>query len=190
MDDQPWSRSRAWLYSLIFRSPKSNALLVDLAALSSSDCVLDIGCGPGAAVRLAADIVQDGEAVGIDRADSMIEIARKRSTKHGNARFEVGSAESVPFPANTFTMVWSAHSFHHWEDPKVGMAEMHRVLVDGGRALILELANKKHGLTDTEANAVSADLRSIGFHDVATRKVDKQVLISAVCRHLPPGPPS
>ncbi len=129
---------------------------------------------------MAADVVVEGEAVGVDRALPMVEIARRRSTGHPNARFEVGAAEELPFPDSTFTVVWTAHSFHHWESRLTGLSEMHRVLVPGGRALILETHGKKHGLTDPETQAVMADLESLGFRNVSSEQVDAQVIISGM----------
>jgi ubiquinone/menaquinone biosynthesis C-methylase UbiE len=176
MDTQPWSRFRAGLYSLIFRTPKTNRLLVDLAGLSSTDRVLDIGCGPGAAVRMAAAIV--GESVGVDRSQPMVDISRRRSKGLDNVRYEVGSAEALPFPDACFTVVWAAHSFHHWENRRDGLAEVARVLAEGGRLLILEQDGKKHGLRDAEAARVQADMEQLGFRDVVSRKVEDQLLIS------------
>jgi ubiquinone/menaquinone biosynthesis C-methylase UbiE len=180
MDTKPWTGIRATVYSLIYRSPKTNALVVRSAGLSASDRVLDIGCGPGAAVRQAARIVVSGAAAGVDRSEPMIDIARRRSRRFPNTRFEVGSAESLPFPDGSFTAVWTAHSFHHWEDRAAGLAEMSRVLADGGRALILETDGKKHGLTDAGSAAVVADMERLGFREVVIDKVDKQVIISGV----------
>lgn len=176
MDDKPWSGFRSWLYSLVFRTPKSNRLIVDLAELSAPDRALDVGCGPGAAVRLAGEIT--AEAVGVDRAQPMIDIARKRSGQHQNVRFEVGSAESLPFSDGAFTVAWTAHSYHHWEDPVAGFTEIHRVLAAGGRFLILEQDGKKHGLTDSQSQQVVTQLEGLGFRDVGITKVDKQILIS------------
>ena len=81
MDTKPWSGFRSWVYSLIFRSPKSNRLIVDLAALNPDDRVLDIGCGPGAAVRRAADTVVAGSAMGVDRAEADRFGSMQRTTK-------------------------------------------------------------------------------------------------------------
>ncbi|MGI9627444.1 MAG: class I SAM-dependent methyltransferase [Longimicrobiales bacterium] len=183
MDTKPWSGFKAKLYSVLYRAPKSNNLVVNLAGLSESDRALDIGCGPGAAVRAAAETAR--ESTGVDRAEAMVEIARRRSRNLENTRFEVGSAESLPFPDDSFTVVWTAHSFHHWEDRDAGLAEMLRVLSPGGRALILETAGKKHGLTDSGAKAVIVDLESLGFQQVASKIVDKQVVISGVTPNLP-----
>lgn len=177
MDDQPWSGFRAWLYSLIFRTPKSNKLVVEHAGVSSGDRALDIGCGPGAAVRQAATRAR--EAVGVDRSQPMVDIARKRSRRVSNVRFEVGSAESLPFPDDSFTVAWTAHSYHHWEDPAAGLTEVKRVLVPGGTLVILEQDGKKHGLTDAESAGVAATLERLGFTAVDITRRDKQVLISA-----------
>ena len=176
MDSQPWSRFRAGLYSIIFRAPKTNRLLVNLAGLSAADRVLDVGCGPGAAVRMAAEIA--GESVGVDRAQPMVDIARRRSRGQSNVRFEVGSAEALPFLDGAFTVVWAAHSFHHWENRRAGLAEVARVLADGGRLLILEEDGKKHGLNDGQAATVKADMEEIGMRDVESEKVEGVLLIS------------
>ncbi|MDH3607396.1 MAG: class I SAM-dependent methyltransferase [Acidimicrobiia bacterium] len=176
MDDKPWSGFKSWVYSLVFRTPKTNKLVVEHAGLTDSDRTLDIGCGPGAAVRMAAEVA--AEAVGVDRAQPMVDIARKRSRKHANARFEVGSAESLPFPDGSFTVVWSAHSYHHWEDPTAGLTEVRRVLAASGRVHILEQDGKAHGLNDAQAEQVVAELEGLGFGEVAVAKLDKQVIVS------------
>ncbi|MBT8215794.1 MAG: methyltransferase domain-containing protein [Acidimicrobiia bacterium] len=178
MDDKPWSGLRAWIYSFIFRTPKSNRLIVDLAGLHPTDHTLDIGCGPGAAVRLAAGIVSEGSAAGVDRSEPMVEIARKRSADLDNVEFEVGSAELLPFPDVTFTVVWTVHSFHHWEDRRAGLTEMFRVLRAGGRAIIVEQDEKKHGLTAEQARRVASDMEAIGFGPVVVDRVDGQVVIT------------
>jgi len=180
MDTKPWSGFRARLYSFVYRSRQSNRLLVNLLHLTPSDRTLDVGCGTGVAVRLAAEIAMAGEAVGVDRAEAMVDIARKRSSDFGNVRFEVGQAESLPFEDGSFTVVWTAHSFHHWEDRQDGLAEMRRVLSDGGRAVILEHDGKKHGLTDAGVARVTAAMEGLGFSPVSVQKVDKQVIITAV----------
>ena len=178
MDDKPWSGLRARIYSFIFRKPKSNQLIVDLAGLAPTDHTLDIGCGPGAAVRLAAGIVTEGSAAGVDRSEPMIQIARKRSSELDNVEFQVGSAELLPFPDATFTVVWTVHSFHHWEDRSAGISEMRRVLRTGGRALIVEQDEKKHGLTRAQADRVESDFAEAGFAPVVVDRVDGQVVIT------------
>ena len=94
----------------------------------------------------------------------------------------------MPFEDGSFTVVWTAHSFHHWEDRQAGLAEMRRLLSHGGRAVILEHDGKKHGLTDAGVAKVTAALEGLGFSPVSVQKVDRQVIITAVAAASTPEP--
>jgi SAM-dependent methyltransferase len=118
MDTSPWSKLKSEIYALIGRNPRSNRVIASIADLSPDQVVLDIGCGPGAAVRAAAGSV--ARAVGVDRSEAMVDIARRRSEKLPNVEFAAGAAETLPFPDASFDRVWTIHSFHHWEDPARG----------------------------------------------------------------------
>ncbi|MGF1618620.1 MAG: hypothetical protein ACFCU2_12575, partial [Acidimicrobiia bacterium] len=48
---EQWSGLKAWAYSLIQGKPKNNNALVEFAGVGPGDRVLDIGCGPGAALE-------------------------------------------------------------------------------------------------------------------------------------------
>lgn len=167
-DEQEWSKLKSSIYSFFYRNPRSNRLLVEVAGLGPDDHTLDIGCGPGAAVRAAANVVTDGRAVGVDRAESMVEIARKRSAGLPNVEFTVGPAEDLPFPDDTFTVAWTAHSFHHWDDPEAGLIEARRVLAPAGRLLVVEdRTNGEHGFSLDKALDLSFELERLGFVDAA-----------------------
>ena len=178
-DDAPWSRLRSELYALIGRNPRSNRLIPSIASLDSQLDVLDIGCGPGAAVRAAASSVR--RAVGIDRSAAMVEIARRRSRRLGNVEFALGGAEEVPFPADSFDRVWTIHAFHHWEDQTQGLAEAMRVLRPGGWILIVENdTNGAHGLNRIAAEGLAERLRSMGFAEASVTKPRKELVVSGV----------
>ncbi len=179
-DIKPWSGFRARIYSFIFRNPDSNKLVVRLAELGPGDKALDIGCGPGAAVRNASQVAK--EAVGVDRAEKMLNIARKRSGDRSNIRFEVGAAEALPFADNEFDAAWTVHAFHHWEDQDAGLAECRRVLAPGGRLLIMEKDVKKtkgHGISTRGIDDVTVKLKQAGFAEVAVSKHDDQHVLTA-----------
>lgn len=179
-DIKPWSSFRARIYSLFYRNPDSNTLVVQLAELGPEEKALDIGCGPGAAVRKASQIAS--EAVGVDRAEKMLEIARRRSEHQANVRFEVGAVESLPFTEDEFDVAWTVHAFHHWEDQAAGLAECRRVLAPGGRLLIMEKDVKKskgHGLTAEGVAEVTAELEKAGFTEVAVAKHEDHFVLTA-----------
>lgn len=178
-DAAPWSRIRSELYALIGRNPRSNRRVISVAALEPNHIVLDIGCGPGAAVRAAAPHV--ARAVGIDRSEAMIEIAQRRSHKLTNTEFVVGGAEQLQFPSGSFDRVWSISSFHHWEDQTQGLAESLRVLRPGGRLLIVENdTTGSHGVDRDSADELAAQLRSIGFVDSSVSKPYRELVVTGV----------
>jgi ubiquinone/menaquinone biosynthesis C-methylase UbiE len=176
MDEQEWPKLKSSIYSWIWRNPRSNRVLVEVASLSSDDHTLDIGCGPGVAVRRAAPMVS--QAVGIDRSPSMVDIARRRSAKVPNVEFAVGSAEDLPFPDDRFTVAWSAHSFHHWADRNAGLVECQRVLAPGGRLLILETRTTgEHGLSLDGALDLGGELEELGFVDPSLERHGNEYVI-------------
>jgi ubiquinone/menaquinone biosynthesis C-methylase UbiE len=78
---------------------------------------------------------------GLDLDPVMIERARANTERaghgaEGSPAFVVGDVASLPFGDNSFDLVVSTLSMHHWAEPTKGLAEMGRVLRPGGRALI------------------------------------------------------
>src|SRR5262245_42418303 len=72
-----------------------NALVVDLLAVRPADVVLEVGCGPGVAVALAARRATEGLVVGTDPSPVMVAQARRRN----RARIGAGRVEVTPAPA-------------------------------------------------------------------------------------------
>lgn len=178
-DTSPWSRLKSEVYSLFGRNPKSNRIVPQIAELQPDHVVLDVGCGPGAAVRAAAGTV--ARAVGVDRSEPMIAIARRRSTDFANVEFVAAGAEDLPFGDATFDRVWTIHAFHHWEDRPVGIAECLRVLRPGGLLLIVESDTKSdHGLDQMRASEVADSLRSAGFDSAFVSKPHRQLVVTGV----------
>src|SRR2546428_8219911 len=121
---------------------RTHAAVVELAALSAGDRVLDVGCGTGSlAVALRASAGPTGSVHGIDASQEMIEVARRNASKAGvDLNFQVGLAEAIPFPDGTFDLVVSQLAIHHLPDDlkQSAFAEMYRVLKPDGRCLIVD----------------------------------------------------
>jgi ubiquinone/menaquinone biosynthesis C-methylase UbiE len=100
--------------------------------------VLEVGCGPGhLSTRLARQYGLD--VTGLDLDPAMIERARANADRAGEERlpsFVVGDVASLPFPDESFDLVVSTMSMHHWADAMAGLTEIDRVLRPGGRALV------------------------------------------------------
>ncbi len=74
--------------------------IVDLAALSPGEHVLDLGCGSGSLTLAAAERIGDAVAVGVDVSEPLVEHARQRSQDKDNVRFVLGDAEEEELPAS------------------------------------------------------------------------------------------
>ncbi|MGI8817104.1 MAG: class I SAM-dependent methyltransferase [Pseudonocardia sp.] len=151
---------------------KSAARLVaDLAALSGTDTVVDVGCGPGSAVREAAR--RGARVTGVDPAPVMLRLARALTRERPGISWVEGSAEKLREPDGSATVVWSLATIHHWMDVTAALAEMRRVLAAGGRFFALERQVRpgatglaSHGWTDRQAKSFAAQCRAAGLEDV------------------------
>jgi ubiquinone/menaquinone biosynthesis C-methylase UbiE len=159
-DVEHWSSFKVWLFSVFARNPKSNITAVDSIAPGPDDHFLDLGCGLGAALERAS--ATGARVAGVDPSPAMVRRAVKRVP---HAEVKPGSAEEIPFPDDTFTVVASISSYHHWTDPDAGLKETLRVCAPGGRLYIVERRLKRnsgHGLSDRGATDLSEKLLELG----------------------------
>jgi ubiquinone/menaquinone biosynthesis C-methylase UbiE len=151
---------------------RTNArLAADITGVSDSDRVVDVGCGPGGAVREAAR--RGARVTGVDPAPVMLRLARIFTRDDGIGWAE-GTAENVPLPDGSATVLWSLATVHHWKDVGLGLKEAHRVLAPGGRLLAIERRSQpgatglaSHGWTQQQAESFASQCRATGFGDVA-----------------------
>jgi ubiquinone/menaquinone biosynthesis C-methylase UbiE len=107
--------------------------------------ILDLACGPGTLTkRLAARVSPGGEAVGVDLAPGMIELARAANTP--NARFEVMDIEQLAFADDSFDAAACGHGIQFAPELGVALHEARRVLLPHARfaASVPVTANADH----------------------------------------------
>jgi ubiquinone/menaquinone biosynthesis C-methylase UbiE len=146
-------------------------LAVDLASVSDADRVVDIGCGPGAAARGAAQ--RGATVVGVDPAPMMLRLAGAVTRGQPNITWSQGTAEELPLPDGWATVAWSLRTVHHWKDVTAGLAELRRVLAPAGRFVVMERRVQpgatglaSHGWTEQQVESFQAQCRATGFDAV------------------------
>jgi SAM-dependent methyltransferase len=102
--------------------------LLDAVGATRGTDLLDVGTGPGFVA--AAAVARGAHVVGVDVADSMIELALRRVPE---GRFGRGSAEKLPEPDASFDAVVGNFVMLHLGYPDRAAAEARRVLRVGGR---------------------------------------------------------
>jgi SAM-dependent methyltransferase len=112
--------------------------IADFAKFNSSRGlkVLEIGVGMGA--DYLEWLKAGANATGIDLSPASIEKARRRCELAGyQANLRVADAENLPFPSNSFDIVYSYGVLHHSPDTPRCIREACRVLRPGGKARIM-----------------------------------------------------
>lgn len=135
--------------------------LLDIAGLSATDDVLDVGCGTGVLARAAAHRLGDGgTATGLDANEGMLAVAERSNRRVG---WQQGTAEDLPFPDHSFDQVFSQFALMFFTDTAAAIDEMTRVTRPGGRVTIATWA----GLDQSPGYAAMTDLLQRLFGDDA-----------------------
>jgi ubiquinone/menaquinone biosynthesis C-methylase UbiE len=120
---------------------------INLACIQPGEQALDVGCGTGTLATEAARLVGGaGRVAGIDPGQQQIARARaKVARRNMPVEFQVGVIEQIPFPDQTFDVVFSTLMMHHLPAPlkRQGLSEISRVLKPGGRLVIADFTRKQ-----------------------------------------------
>jgi len=108
-----------------------------LMGIEATDRILDLGCGSGWTSALLAQIVTQGQVVGMDVSDEMIGRARRHYRDLLNVMFLASGVEQIPWNGDFFHKAFSVESAYYWPDPAKALREIFRVLRPGGSAWIL-----------------------------------------------------
>ncbi|GMU83077.1 MAG: hypothetical protein AMXMBFR47_29480 [Planctomycetota bacterium] len=150
------------------------AEVIEKLNLRGDERILDMGCGRGAVLLLAAQHLTTGRAVGVDLWRSVDQSGNSTDATRRNAELE-GVADRVelhtadmtvlPFEDNSFDVVLSSYAIHNVSSNAgraKAVSEAVRVLRPGGRLLIADVRGTR---------LYESHLREIGMNEASRRRI-------------------
>jgi SAM-dependent methyltransferase len=138
-----WNDSAAYWekHRLIMRTMFApvTAALIEEAEITSGQTVLDVATGQGEpALSISGVVGGEGRVFGVDLVSNMVTAAQREADQRqlGNTRFQVATAENLPFPAGTFDAVVSRFGVMFFPSPLNAIREMLRVLKPGQKIVM------------------------------------------------------
>jgi ArsR family transcriptional regulator len=145
--------------------------------------IADLGAGEGAFALLLAE--RATKVIAVDSSAKMIEVSREQALRHGvkNVEYRLGDMEELPIEDRAVDLVFFSQSLHHALHPERAILEAWRILVPGGRIVVLDLlkhrfeeareiyADEWLGFSEAELEAM---LEKAGFVNPQTSVVHKE----------------
>jgi SAM-dependent methyltransferase len=150
------------------------ARLLDQLQLRGDERILDMGCGRGAVLLMAAQRLTTGRAVGVDlwrgvdQSGNSADATRRNAVAEGVAdrvELHTGDMTALPFEDNSFDVVVSSLAIHNIRGNtgrEKAIDEAVRVLRSGGRLQILDVRGTRQ---------YEARLAKLGMSAVARRRL-------------------
>jgi SAM-dependent methyltransferase len=148
------SRAEAYLTSAVHAQGSDLDALVTLMKNRQEARVLDLGCGGGHVTFNVAPLVRN--VVAYDLSPEMLEVVARTAKARGlsNVTTQQGTVENLPFADESFDVVLSRFSAHHWSDVDAALREAKRVAKSGGMIAIVDTITPGVPLLDTYFQAI------------------------------------
>jgi ubiquinone/menaquinone biosynthesis C-methylase UbiE len=127
-----------------------------MAAQLGSKRALDLGCGAG---HVSFALAQGGaqRVTAYDPSAQMLEVVGQvAATRRLDQVIDtcLGAAEVLPFESNTFGLIVTRYSAHHWASVPRALSECARVVAPGGRMVVIDVIAPEDPLFDTSLQVI------------------------------------
>ena len=185
-------RLAGWEMALRTSNRKRNRWAVALLDVQPQDHILEIGFGPGLAIRELARRATGGFVLGIDHSEVMVRQAAARNraaVEQGRVELRLGSALDLRDFSEVFDKALAVNNFGMWPEPEARLKELRRALRPGGRVAIVSQprcpgasaeTTKRVGVETTER------LRDAGFTSIQRETLNLRPPVACVLAEAPP----
>lgn len=173
-----------------------NAWTVDLLSIEPRHRVLELGCGPGVALKSALIHARDGLVVGVDHSEVMLKQATKRNrhaVTQGRLILSLGDLDSLEKISEThgpFDRVFSINVLQFLKNKRVALHSLFRATAAGG--VLATTYQPRVNPTREDALRMAEEIRAhaadAGFINLSTAELPlKPVPAICVLAHRPQG---
>jgi SAM-dependent methyltransferase len=158
-----------WVMAHRASNRRRNRWVVSLLDVQPTDRVLEVGFGPGIAVKELSRFISVGQVFGVDHSEVMVRQARKRNAsavRSGRVDLRLGTVAALPDFGDPMDKILAVNSMGFWKDPVVRLAGLRKVLRPEGKIAIASQPRCPGASRETSARAaheIEAALRSAGF---------------------------
>ena len=167
-------RLAGWVMAHRSSNVERNRWVVSLLDVQPTDRVLEIGFGPGVAIRELSRLATHGSVLGVDHSDVMVRAARKRNAdavRAGRVDLRLGSVEALPDLGGPVDKIVSVNSLGFWAEPAARLEDLRGRLRPTGTIAIASQPRCPGATSQTSARAaqaIEALLSTAGFTRIRT----------------------
>jgi len=177
-----------WMMAYTGPNADRSRMTVEGLALEPHSRVLEIGFGPGLAIRQVTELTPDGFVAGVEASEVMVGQACRRNRRaiaDGRVDLRHGSVSAIPDFGGNFDVVFAVNSLAHWPDASLGLSEVFRVLGPGGSLVVTDQPRSPNATAETvvkRAEVVTGLLQEAGFREVTWELMPLEPVDAAVVR--------
>ena len=148
---------RKWQAQIAAFTRGATEAILEAAHLRPSMRVLDLASGVGdPALSIAVEVAPSGRVTATDLGPGMISLAEELARKKGitNIEFREASAESLPFPGESYDVLTCRFGIMFFPDLPKALRECRRVLKPGGHAVFVAWGKKEQPFFTTTAGII------------------------------------
>jgi SAM-dependent methyltransferase len=167
-----------WEMALRRSNRNRNRWAVELLDVQPADRFLEIGFGPGIAIREAASRAVEGYVAGVDHSKVMVRQATRRNraaVREGRVDLRLGSSDTLPAFDQPFDKVLAVNTLGMWPDPAARLEELRSRMRDGGLIGVVSQPRCPGATAEHTARAgteIRTMLETAGFSHLRSETLD------------------
>jgi SAM-dependent methyltransferase len=180
-----------WEMALRSSNRQRNMWAVGLLGVEPTDRILEIGFGPGIAIRELSRRATHGLVCGVDHSAVMVRQATRRNAAAvhaGRVDLRLGTAEHLPAFAEPFDKVLAVNNMGMWREPDERLKALHRLMRPGGRIAIVSQPRCPGATAETTVAAgreIAARLTAAGFMGIRSDTLALKPPVVCLIREVP-----